>query len=85
MPAHAITQPLTELRAFCGESFPLMAYGNIGYVDDERGWINTDSTDPEGYLEHAQSWPAQIIGACCGSTPEHIRNLKQSWKNSPFL
>lgn len=77
MPAHTIAQPLSELRAICGEDFPLVAYGNIGYVDDEQGWINTDSTDPEGYLQHAQSWPAQIIGACCGSTPEHIRKLKQ--------
>ena len=85
MPAHTIAQPLTELRAVCGENFPLMAYGNIGFVDDEQGWINTDSTDPEGYLQHAQSWPAQIIGACCGSTPEHIRKLKQGWKNSSFL
>jgi S-methylmethionine-dependent homocysteine/selenocysteine methylase len=81
MPAHTIAQPLTELRAICGEEFPLMAYGNIGHVDDEQGWVNTDSTNPEGYLEHAQSWPAQIIGACCGSTPAHIRKLNQSWKN----
>ena len=77
MPAHTIAQPLSELRAICGENFPLVAYGNIGYVDDEQGWINTDSTTPEGYLQHSQSWPAQIIGACCGSTPEHIRKLKQ--------
>ena len=80
MPAHTIAQPLTELRAICGESFPLLAYGNIGFVDDEQGWINTDSTDPEGYLQHAQSWPAQIIGACCGSTPEHIRKLREVLK-----
>ncbi len=81
MPAHTITHPLTELRAFCGENYPLMAYGNIGYADDEQGWINTDSTDPEGYLRYAQSWPAQIIGTCCGSTPDHIRKLKEGWKN----
>ena len=85
IPAHKIGQPLTELRAICGENFPLMAYGNIGYVDDEQGWISTDSTDPEDYLQHAQRWPAQIIGACCGSTPEHIRKLKQGWKNPSFL
>ncbi len=76
MPAHTLAQPLAELRAICGEDFPLLAYGNIGQVDNEQGWINTDSTAPEGYLQHAQSWPAQIIGACCGSTPEHIRKLK---------
>ncbi len=77
MPAHTIAQPLKELRAICGDNFPLMAYGNIGYVDDEQGWINTDATDPQGYLQHARNWPAQIIGACCGSTPDHIRALKQ--------
>jgi S-methylmethionine-dependent homocysteine/selenocysteine methylase len=81
MPAHTIAQPLTELRAICGETFPLVAYGNIGYEDDEQGWINTDSTDPAGYLRHAQTWPAQVIGACCGSTPEHIRKLKQGLKD----
>ncbi len=85
MPAHAIAQPLTELRAICGETFPLVAYANIGYVDDEQGWINTDSTAPSGYLRHAQTWPAKIIGACCGSTPEHIRKLKQGWKDSSFF
>lgn len=82
MPVHAIAQTLNELLAVCGEDFPLMAYGNIGHADDQQGWINTDSTDPEDYLQHAQSWPAQIIGACCGSTPEHIRKLKKNWKNS---
>lgn len=82
MPAPTLAQPLRELRAVCGEEFPLMAYGNIGHVDEEQGWVNTDTTDPDGYVQHAQSWPAQIIGACCGSTPEHIRKLKQGWKNS---
>jgi S-methylmethionine-dependent homocysteine/selenocysteine methylase len=75
MPAHTLAKPLIELRAFCGSDFPLMAYGNIGLVDDEQGWINTDSTDPDGYLQHAKTWPVQIIGGCCGSTPEHIRKL----------
>ena len=77
MPAHTIAKPLTELRAICGKGFPLVAYGNIGFADDEQGWINTDTTDPEGYLQYAKNWPAQIIGACCGSTPDHIRKLKQ--------
>ncbi len=78
MPAHMIAQPLNELRTMCGEDFPLLAYGNIGFADDEQGWVNTDSTTPEGYLQYAKTWPAQIIGACCGSTPDHIRKLKQS-------
>lgn len=82
MPAHTLARPLRELRAVCGDEFPLMAYGNMGHVDEEQGWVNTDTTDPDGYLQQARSWPAQIIGACCGSTPEHIRKLNQGWKNS---
>lgn len=77
MPTHTIVRPLSELRELCGQGFPLIAYGNIGHVDDEQGWINSDSTDTDGYLQYAKTWPAQIIGACCGSTPEHIRKLNR--------
>jgi S-methylmethionine-dependent homocysteine/selenocysteine methylase len=80
MPVHTLAKPLTELRVICGPDFPLIAYGNIGHVDNEHGWTNTDSTDPEGYLRHARNWPAQIVGGCCGSTPEHVRMLNQHWK-----
>ncbi|MBM3845362.1 MAG: homocysteine S-methyltransferase family protein [Verrucomicrobia bacterium] len=81
MPAHTLSKPLTELRAICGLDFPLIAYGNIGHVDGEQGWVNTDDTNPDSYCQHAQSWPAQIVGGCCGSTPEHIRKLNQKWKS----
>jgi S-methylmethionine-dependent homocysteine/selenocysteine methylase len=42
MPAHTLAHPLTELRVICVENFPLLAYGSIGHVDDEQGWINTE-------------------------------------------
>lgn len=77
MPSHTLAKPLSELRSVCDESFPLIAYGNIGYVDAEQGWFNVNTIDPTSYLGHARNWPAQIIGACCGSTPEHIRELRQ--------
>ena len=60
-----------------------IAYGNIGHADDAQGWINTDATNPDSYLQQARTWPAQIIGGCCGSTPDHIRKLAQSWKTNP--
>jgi S-methylmethionine-dependent homocysteine/selenocysteine methylase len=75
-PANALTKPLAELRAICGPDFPLIAYGNIGYADETQGWINTDAESPESYLQYAQTWPAQIVGGCCGTTPEHIRRLR---------
>lgn len=71
-----LAKPLAELRAICGPDFPLIAYGNIGYADEAQGWINTDTVDPESYLQYARTWPAQIVGGCCGTTPEHVRKLR---------
>ena len=80
-PAHALAKPLAELRAICGPDFPLLAYGNIGYADETQGWINTDAVNPDSYLQCAQTWPTQIVGGCCGTTPEHIRKLSIGRKN----
>ena len=52
-----------------------MAYGNMGYADEKAGWVNTDAVDPERYLPYAQTWPAQIVGGCRGTTPGPIRKL----------
>jgi len=75
-PTPHLAKPLAELQTVCGSDFPLIAYGNIGYADDEIGWVNTDSEDPKAYCTHAVGWPVKIVGGCCGTTPEHIRQLK---------
>ena len=75
-PTPDLAKPLAKLQATCGNDFPLIAYGNIGYVDDAVGWGKSDSEDPKKYYEHTAHWPAKIIGGCCGNTPEHIAQLK---------
>ncbi len=77
-PTPYLAQPLAELHAACGRDYPLIAYGNIGYPDDTVGWINTDSEDASFYCQQAALWPAKIIGGCCGTTPDHIRQLATS-------
>src|SRR5258706_4811182 len=77
-PTPNLAKPLIELQNICGKDFPLIAYGNIGYADDEVGWINTDSEDPKSYCTHAVHWPVKIVGGCCGTRPAHIRELKQA-------
>jgi len=79
-PTPYLAKPLAELQAACGEDFPLIAYGNIGYADEKAGWINTDSEDPQAYCAHAIQWPAKIIGGCCGTTPEHISKLSSVFR-----
>jgi len=76
-PTHTLVKPLVELRQTVGPKFPLIGYGNIGYADDRQGWINTDAVEPTVYGHYAKDWPVQIIGGCCGTTPEHIRQLKE--------
>ncbi len=77
-PTPNIVKPLEELQIACGNGFPLVAYGNIGYADDEVGWVNTDSEDPKAYCDHAVNWPVKIVGGCCGTTPAHIERLKSA-------
>ena len=39
-----------------------------------------NAMDPHKYLEYAKGWSeqgAQIIGGCCGTTPDHIRALRE--------
>jgi methionine synthase I (cobalamin-dependent) len=79
-PTPSLAKPLAELQSACGKDFPLIAYGNIGYADEEVGWVNTDSENPNAYCEHARHWPVKIVGGCCGTTPQHIAELKLSLK-----
>ncbi|CAG0968915.1 enediyne biosynthesis protein CalE2 [Anaerolineales bacterium] len=75
-PTTDLVEPLAELRQACGADFPLIAYGNIGYADDKVGWVNTDAENPQTYCQHVSQWQVKIVGGCCGTTPEHIRQLK---------
>jgi len=77
-PTSNLAKPLAELESACGQDFPLIAYGNIGYADEKVGWVNTDAEDPKAYCQHAIHWKARIIGGCCGTTPQHIAELKSA-------
>ena len=68
------------LREVTGHwSGPLGAYPHYGeFVMPNWQFINTVS--PEAFVAEAEQWlelGAQLIGGCCGITPEHIRLLKE--------
>ncbi len=70
----------------CCPRLPVGAYGNIGEVDEVRGWRNTDAQDPRQYARFAQAWletGARIIGGCCGTTPTHIQELQTLLRSGP--
>lgn len=60
-------------------SLPTGAYGNVGYADEEQGWVNTASVEPAAYARHAAGWVrvgARLVGSCCGTGPAHTVALR---------
>ncbi len=62
-------------------SFPVSVYAQgDGGPDDDQGWKVTEKEKEEMYLKAAKQWHedgAQVIGGCCGTTPEYIRKLQE--------
>jgi 5-methyltetrahydrofolate--homocysteine methyltransferase len=59
---------------------PLVAKGNAGIPHWEGAVLKYDGS-PEvmaGYARRARARGARLIGACCGSTAEHIRAMAEA-------
>ncbi|MBI3090157.1 MAG: homocysteine S-methyltransferase family protein [Candidatus Tectomicrobia bacterium] len=82
LPADHVPGMLTWLRDFT--DLPLGVYPNLGrYLDP--GWQFDERVGPEEYTALALQWReegAQLIGGCCGVTPEHIAAAKASLKGT---
>lgn len=75
LPVSHVTGMLPWLRDFT--DLPLGVYANLGRYADP-GWKFDDQTGPKEYADLALQWRsegAQIIGGCCGVTPEHLAGL----------
>ncbi len=73
-----ITAALRELRRLT--DLPIGGYANLGEVDEERGWEPDAEFGGGRYAESAAAWlalGAQIVGGCCGTTPEHTAALRR--------
>ena len=82
-PAPLLLPQVKHLRNLMPKEMPLLAYGNVGYADHDGGWVNTDAINPETYSKYAIDWAkagANIIGGCCGTTPETIFAIKNALK-----
>jgi S-methylmethionine-dependent homocysteine/selenocysteine methylase len=85
-PPEAVSATLPNLRqAFQG---PIGAYANVGYGKNSAPLDNPARQyhelhvrcHPTEYADFVKTWlgmGAQIVGACCGSSPEHIALLRQ--------
>jgi S-methylmethionine-dependent homocysteine/selenocysteine methylase/SAM-dependent methyltransferase len=72
LPVDHVPGMLPWLRDFT--DLPLGVYPNLGYLAGRR-WRFDERIGPEEYARLALEWReegAQIVGGCCGTTPEHI-------------
>jgi len=72
LPVDHITGILPWLRDFT--DMPLGVYPNLGYLSSSR-WRFDERIGPDEYAALALEWReegAQIVGGCCGTTPDHI-------------
>ncbi|HYJ31695.1 MAG TPA: homocysteine S-methyltransferase family protein [Candidatus Binatia bacterium] len=60
---------------------PFGCYPNAGLVGPTGAWSFDPSVTPERFAALARDWlrlGAQVLGGCCGTSPEHIRALRES-------
>ncbi len=79
VPAPWVGGCLEVLEQVCGKHVPWGAYANTGQPDAQGRWHDTDAQEPSRYVQYARGWlarGARLLGGCCGTTPEHIRQLR---------
>jgi S-methylmethionine-dependent homocysteine/selenocysteine methylase/SAM-dependent methyltransferase len=72
LPVDHVPGMISWLRDFT--ALPLGVYPNLGHLTGDH-WYFDEEIDPEAYARLALEWReegAQIVGGCCGVTPEHI-------------
>jgi S-methylmethionine-dependent homocysteine/selenocysteine methylase len=78
VPLAYIDRAFAEMRA--AHHGPIGLYANVGHADAQAGWTLTDDVQPAAYAQQARQWLRQgaaIAGGCCGTTPDHIKVLKE--------
>jgi S-methylmethionine-dependent homocysteine/selenocysteine methylase len=85
-PPEDITRAAVRMRGLA--KVPYGAFAHIGRFsppswkfDFHPQFIETESWPPERYVAEARKWKesgARIVGGCCGTSPTHIRALRNS-------
>ncbi len=68
-----------------GPAIPLIAKGNAGIPKYHDGHIHYDGTPDlmADYAVLARNCGATIIGGCCGTTPDHLRSMREALETRP--
>jgi len=72
-----------QMRAFLGDlarvaECPVSAYPNAGLPNPMGGYDETPCSMQAHYAEWAEAGLINIVGGCCGATPDHIEHMKRA-------
>ncbi|HEX8966192.1 MAG TPA: homocysteine S-methyltransferase family protein, partial [Patescibacteria group bacterium] len=73
------TKAIKKIRKLTSLPIAVYAQGN-GIPEDNLGWKFFRKDKGAQYTKYAQQWianGAQIIGGCCGTTPEYIYSISK--------
>jgi homocysteine S-methyltransferase len=82
MVRRGVDELLRTAEALGAGYLPVGGYANMGTPEDEKGWSFTHELSPATYADHVQDWVrggARLVGGCCGTTPDHIRELARAF------
>lgn len=77
IPPEGIGAALAAMRQLTQR--PLAVYAHLGNPQPITGWTFSSSISPRDYAQQARGWfecGANVVGGCCGTTPEHIRAVR---------
>ncbi len=75
----SMVEIVREIRA-CTTDIPILVHANAGLPENRNGvdFFPESPQDMAKYVESIIQAGANIIGGCCGTTPEHIRALREA-------
>jgi homocysteine S-methyltransferase len=82
LPIERVPDCLTQLRSV-PDDVAIGVYANAGWMRRDGTWEPSRGADPVAYGQAAEGWlkaGAHIIGSCCGTSVEHIRELRKRLK-----
>lgn len=76
IPPSQVSRLAAKIRSAISK--PILANPNSGESFDPKRRIWRDTLDPDAFANEAEGWTAdvQLLGGCCGTTPEHIAALR---------
>ncbi|GGD09862.1 homocysteine S-methyltransferase [Pontibacillus salipaludis] len=81
-PLEVVTEAIENLHNYTTK--PIIVYPNSGesYDPDTKTWHGSESC--ESFPAQSEEWykaGARLIGGCCRTTPQHVKELSLKWKD----